>query len=248
MVHFTSNPWVCVELMHYDAGKTSLSRGEPLPSDTQIWFVSHEIQICDYFSPALLTPSTHSHTPQSQPWPCLSLSSSPHQYPSAGCQKERYSQELFCFPAPPCSSFQHVWIFSVWSALLNKTNAIRNSWLLCAINKWLVCGASQWLIGCAWDVLEPDSVSAKRTRWGISKLISAWPTSAVCAREFRSWQWMQFIYFYMSLLFSCRTFARGAQSWIFMADFDSDFFTSKWPNGWFFLGHFSFFHSVGKRH
>lgn len=74
------------------------------------------------------------------------------------------------FPHP---SFYHVWISSVWSALLNKMNTIRNSWLLCAINKWLVCSVCLWLIGWAREVLEPD---------------------AVCAKKNTSWQWMSLIY------------------------------------------------------
>ncbi len=39
---------------------------------------------------------------------------------------------------------------------MNKTIAVRNSWLPCFINKWLVCCALWWLIGWAWHVLEPD--------------------------------------------------------------------------------------------
>lgn len=102
-----------------------------------------------FFYLPLLPPSLSRHATKSQA-SFLSPPPTPSITSAVCCWRISY-----CLRFPPFP-FKLVWILIVWSCLINKTNAVRNSWLPHFINKWLVCHAPQWLIGCARDVLEPD--------------------------------------------------------------------------------------------
>lgn len=108
----------------------------------------------------------HSPTMQLGPKPRHSLPN-----PSITFRCLLLENNFFPLTLPP-SPLKLVWIFIVWSGLINKTNAVRNSWLPHFINKWLVCYTlvidrlCTGCIGTRW-------IQYSRSHWGELQSISA---------------------------------------------------------------------------